>query len=298
MPSTPLSSAPGRCVYLRLVMLPLASIIAACGGSSTGPSDVAAPGATAAINYSAIGASDANGVGGSVPCIPFTVCDEGTGYVPVLVRQLRASREVTVLNLGMPAAVLGPTVEAIARQLGREVSGNFLDRQMPFVARESTLVTVFAGVNDANIIGEAIEHGAGGSDIPAYIATQARAFGTEYDALIAGIRGRAPHSFIIVMNVPNVAAMPFAQKYPVEHRRVLQSIAGALSRESNRQAGNGIAVLDMMCDPGTYSPSHFSGDGFHPNDAGYANIARRLEAVVNSGSASAASSCGMMTAVS
>jgi lysophospholipase L1-like esterase len=286
-------------VYAQLVLLGLASIVAACaGGSPTGPSGVIAPGSTAAINYSALGASDANGVGGSVPCVPFTACDDGTGYVPVLVRQLRTTREVNVLNLGMPAAVLGPTVEAIARQLGREVSGNLLDRQMPFVARESTLVTVFAGVNDANIIGEAIENGAAGNDVPAYIAQQARTFGTEYDALIAGIRGRAPNSFVIVLNVPNVAAMPFAQKYPVAHRRVLQSIAVALSRESNRQAANGIVVLDMMCDPATYSPSHFSGDGFHPNDAGYADIARRLAAVVNSGSSSAAPSCAMMSAVS
>jgi hypothetical protein len=65
--------------------------------SPTSPSAVtttpSAPAAAAPIRYTAIGASDANGVGSTVPCIPFTACDDGTGYVPVLTRQLRASRE-------------------------------------------------------------------------------------------------------------------------------------------------------------------------------------------------------------
>ena len=78
-----------------------------------------------------------------VPCVPFTACENGTGYVPVTARQLRASHEVTVMNLGIPASVLSPSVEAIARQIGREVTGNFVDRQMPFVPTNSTVVTHF-----------------------------------------------------------------------------------------------------------------------------------------------------------
>ena len=286
-------------VYSRVLSVALLAVAtAACsGGNMAGPSPVGPPAGTAPIYYSAVGASDANGAGSSVPCFPFTVCDDGMGYVPVLVRQLRATRQVTLMNLGIPASVLGPATEAIARRIGREVSGNFVDGMMPFVPPESTLVTVFGGVNDANIIGDAIELGLAGTDIPGYIDTQARAFGSDYARLIAGIRGRAPSSFIIVVNVPNSAAMPFAAKYPVQHRRVLQTIAVALSRESNRQAGPGVVVMDLMCNPIIYAASHFASDGFHPNDAGHAEIARQLAAIVAGGSSSPASSCGMMTAI-
>src|SRR5687767_8190161 len=95
--------------------------------SPTSPSAVATPAApapAAPIRYAAIGASDANGVGSTVPCIPFTSCENGTGYVPVLARQLRATRDVTLMNLGLPASVLSPAIETIARQNNREVTGN------------------------------------------------------------------------------------------------------------------------------------------------------------------------------
>ena len=288
-----------RNIYAHVLGVVLLGLgISSCSsGDLTSPSPIGPPAAAAAIYYSAIGASDANGAGSSVPCFPFTACDDGMGYVPVLVRQLRATRQVTLMNLGIPASVLGPATEAIARRLGREVSGNFVDGTMPFVPQESTLVTVFGGVNDANIIGDAIEAGLAGNDIPGYIDAQARAFGSDYSRLIAGIRGRAPNSFIIVVNVPNAAAMPFAAKYPIGHRRVLQTIAVALSRESNRQLGPGVVVLDVMCNPITYAASHFASDGFHPNDAGHAEIARQLAAVVAGASPAPASSCSMMTAI-
>jgi lysophospholipase L1-like esterase len=249
------------------------------------------------VYYTAIGASDANGVGSSVPCPPFTACETGTGYVPVLARQLRASRTVTLMNLGIPASVLSPAIEAVGRQYGRDIQGNFVDRQMPFVPRESTLVTVFGGGNDANVVGDALEQGAAGSDVAGYIDRQARAFGADFDRLIAGIRGRAPDAFIIVINVPNLGALPYAARYPVEHRRVLQSLSVAFSREANRQASAGVAILDAMCDAALYASSNFSSDGFHPNDAGYAHLASRLAAIVNGSVSAPASSCAPMQAV-
>jgi lysophospholipase L1-like esterase len=287
----------------RLVIA-LAGIVAGCdvvksgGGSSpTGPSPIGPPQPGAAVNYSAIGASDANGVGSSVPCLPFSPCDDGKGYVPVLAGQLRASRQVTVLNLGIPASVLSPAIEAIARQYGREVTGNFVDRQMPFVPREATLVTIFGGPNDANAIGDAIAAGAAGASIPGYIAAQASSFGADYDRLVRGVRSRAPNAFIIVVNVPNLAALPYAGRYPLDHRRVLQAVSNAFSREANRQAGSGVVVMDVMCDADMYNAGRFSSDGFHPNDAGYAHIAARLAAIVNGGAAGAAASCAQMTVV-
>jgi lysophospholipase L1-like esterase len=271
-----------------------------CGGSEspTSPSPAGPPAPAAAIHFTAVGASDANGVGSSVPCLPFTACENGTSYVAVAARQLRASREVTLMNLAIPASVLSPAIEAVARQAGRDVTGNFVDRQMPFVPTNSTLVTISGGANDANAIGEAIERGAAGSAIDAYIATQARAFGADYDRLIQGVRNRARDSFIVVLNVPNLAAIPYAARYTRAQRLVLQTISVALSREANRQAGTGTVVMDIMCDPALYQPSNFSADGFHPNDAGYAHIAGRLIAIINGAPSVPAGSCAAMSAVS
>jgi len=261
------------------------------------PTTPTAPAPDAPIQYAALGASDANGVGASVTCPPLVACDNGTGYVPTLARQLRGSRAVTVTNLGIPAAVLSPAIETIALQHGRDVTGNFIEREMPFVPSNSTLVTISGGANDINAVGDAMLQGAAGADVAGYIEAQTRAFGADYDRLVRGVRSRAPGAFIIILNVPNLAAMPFATRYPLEHRRVLQSIAVAFSREANRQAAGGIVVLDLMCDPAMYSAANFASDGFHPNDAGYSHIATRLAAVVNGASSSAAASCGPMTAV-
>src|SRR5581483_12155397 len=91
----------------------LCALLVASGGcdlidkikSPSGPtpdsSSPAPPAASAPVRYTAIGASDATGVGASVLCIPLTPCENGTGYVPVLARRLRAaSHEVTLTNLG------------------------------------------------------------------------------------------------------------------------------------------------------------------------------------------------------
>jgi lysophospholipase L1-like esterase len=289
--------------FCYVLVLPLAAIvISGCelierAASQTAPSPVTAPAADGPIHYTAIGASDANGVGSSVPCVPFSACEDGTGYVPTLARQLRAAREVTVMNLGIPAAVLSPAIEAMARQQGREVTANFLDREMPFVPANSTLVTIFGGANDANAVGDAIGKGAAGADVRGYIDAQARVFGADFDRLVAGVRGRAPGAFVVILNLPNLAALPYAAGYPLEHRKVLQAIAVAFSREADRQGRDGVAVVDLMCDPAMYDPAHFSRDGFHPNDAGYAHMASRLAAVAQGAPSSAAVACSQMTAV-
>ncbi|OFW16089.1 MAG: hypothetical protein A3H29_16340 [Acidobacteria bacterium RIFCSPLOWO2_02_FULL_67_21] len=259
--------------------------------SPTSPSPAAPPAPNAPIRYAAIG------VGGSVPCVSFTPCENGTGYVPVLARQLRASREVTLTNLGIPASVLSPAIETLARQHGRDVTGNFVDRELPFVPRDSTLVTIFGWPGDVNAVGDAMKNGAAGSNITGYIEAQARTFGADYDRLVSGVRGRAPSAFIVILNVPNLAGLPYASQYPLEHRRVLQALSVAFSREANRQAASGAVVVDLMCDPAAYAVSQISSDGYHPNDAGYFHIASRLAAVVNGGPAPVQSTCGQATLV-
>ena len=266
--------------------------------SPTSPTPVGPPAAGAAISYTAMGASDALGVGSSAQCQPFAPCDTGKGYVQVTTRELRAaSHDVALINLGIPAAVLSPAIQEIARSKGRDVPANFIDQEMAFLAPATTLVTIFGGANDANALGYALQQGAGGADVNGYIDTQVRAFGADYDRLVQGIRSRAPSAFIVVLNVPNLAAMPYAAGYTQVERQTLQRIAVGFAREANRKAGRGVAVLDLMCDPGVYDGTRISSDGFHPNDAGYAYLAQRVLAVVNGASSTPAASCSQMQAV-
>ena len=58
------------------------------------------------------------------------------GYVPVTTRQLRAQGfTVTLLNLGIPTAVIGRDFQTLGQQYNRTIAGNFIDQEMPFVRR-------------------------------------------------------------------------------------------------------------------------------------------------------------------
>ncbi|MCR4376243.1 MAG: hypothetical protein NUW22_15490, partial [Acidobacteria bacterium] len=128
----------------------------------TGPTE---PGPVAgAASYTAVGASDAVGYGGSAPCVPFTQCPDGTGYVQIVARRLRAANaDLTFLNLGIPGAVLSREIMDIGNALGLKIAANFVDGELPFIDRQATLVTVFAGGNDANTIGAALRPLASGN---------------------------------------------------------------------------------------------------------------------------------------
>ena len=290
----------------RVVVYVVAAFVAVLAGgcglfgddeSPTGPSAPTPPAASAPVRYAAVGASDAVGVGATVVCVPFAACENGTGYVPLLARHLRASREVTLTNLGIPGAVLSPAIHQIAQAQGRDIPANFVDREMPFIPANTTLVTIFGGANDTNALGDAIERGAAGNDLRGYIAAQVRAFGADYDRLVRGVRSRAPEAFIVVVNVPNMAGLPYASGYSQQRRQVLQAIAVGFSQEANRQRGDGVAVLDTMCDPQVYDRGRFSSDGFHPNDAGYAALADRLLAIANGATPPVPAQCSQMTLV-
>jgi len=276
--------------------------LAGCGlfggddDSPTAPSP-APPAANAVVRYTAIGASDAVGVGASTVCVPFSPCENGTGYVPVLAQRLRTSREVTLSNLGIPGAVLSPAIHQIAQANGRDIPANFVDREMPFVPANSTLVTIFGGGNDTNALGEAIERGAAGNDVRGYIATQVRSFGADVDRLIGGVRARAPEAFIVILNVPNMAGLPYALGMTQARRQGLQAISVGFAQEINRRSASGVVVLDVLCDPQVYDRARYSSDGFHPNDPGYAYLAERLLAIVNGAAPPVASTCSQMSLV-
>jgi lysophospholipase L1-like esterase len=180
---------------------------------------------------------------------------------------------VTVSNLGLPGAVLSPALQELGNQYGRGIPGNFLEQEMPFVPRSSNVVTVFAGGNDANTIGTAVSRGAGGADPSAYIDQQVQRFASDYASLVRGIRDRASAARLIVLNLPNMAALPYNAGLSAVERRYMRQIALGLSRAANAQLPSNAVVVDLMCDARSYQPGNYSSDGFHPNDAGYAFIA-------------------------
>ncbi len=225
--------------------------------------------------YAAIGASDATGHGASIECAPFDLgCENGTGYAQRIIRRLRQERGNTEYrNTGVPGQVLNRALEDLARQLGRDTSGNFIDRQAPFVRPETTMVTIFAGGNDANVIGEAIRQGHGGTDPRAFIDARVQQWGSDFGAMINTIHGQAPSARIVVLNVPNLGLAPYVAGLPVLERSILQRITVGLADQANALTSRGVLIVDLMCEPRIYNAGNFSSDGFHPNDNGYALIA-------------------------
>src|SRR5262245_36860783 len=267
------------------------------GSNPTGPTPLM-PGVP--VVYTAIGASDAHRVGSSVVCVPFTECPNGMGYVQVAVRTLQSQGfTVALRNLGIPTAVIGRDFQTLGQQYGRTIEGNFIDQEMPFVRTDSTVVTVFAGGNDVNVITAALGGGAGASDPNGYIDAQVRAFGADYTTLIAGIRRLAPSARIVALNVPNMAGLPYLAGASINQRRAAQRAAvGMTTTVVNPLVSQGVVVVDVMCDGRSYQPSNYYSDGLHPNDAGYAFIASEVQrAMTSSAYPAPQGSCGGMTIV-
>jgi lysophospholipase L1-like esterase len=222
------------------------------------------------------------------------------GYVPVAMRQLRTQGfNVTLLNLGIPTSVIGRDFQTLGQQYNRFIAGNFIDQEMNFVLPNSTLVTIFAGINEVNVITAALGGGAGGSDPNGYMDVQVRAFGTDYATLLDGIRARSGSPRIVLLNVPNAAGLPYLAGTSLAQRQAAQRISAAMTKTvTNPLATGNLVVVDLMCDSRSYLPSNYFSDGLHPNDAGHAFIASEIVRAVTSASYPAPqASCAAMTLV-
>jgi lysophospholipase L1-like esterase len=204
---------------------------------------------------------------------------------------------VTVTNIGVPTAVISRRFQDLGRQYGKEIIGNFIDQEMPFVPSDSTLVTIFAGANDVNVITAALGAGAGGSDRTDYIDQQVRNFGDDYTTLLNGIRAQARSARIVVFNVPNIAGMPFRSSAPLAERQAAQRASVRMTTTVVNVLPD-VSVVDLMCDSRMYQASIYSSDGFHPDDSGYALIADEIvKAVTLSSYPAPRSTCAQMTLV-
>ena len=262
-------------------------------GSPTAPSGP--PPMGSALIYSAVGASDVLGYGSTTPCFLFEDCN-GTGYVWVAGRQLRSQGyTVTIGNLGIPAAVISRTFQDLGSQNGRIIGGNLIEQEMPFVSRNADLITVFTGANDVNAITAALGNGAGGSDPAAYIDQKVSTFASDFATLINGIRGRATQARIVVLNLPNLAALPFLATASLAQKQAAQR-ASVRMTTTGINTVQGVTVIDLLCDARLYQSSYYSSDGFHPNDAGYALIGGEVvKALTSSSYAAPRGSCPQMT---
>jgi lysophospholipase L1-like esterase len=267
--------------------------------SPTGPSPLPDPSPTSPLNYSAIGASDALGIGSTVECFPFVDCPNGKGYVPEAARLLRAKGySVTLNNFGIPTAVIGRDFQNLAAQYGRFVAGNFIELEGPFVPANSTLVTIFAGANDVNTVTSALGQGAGASDQIGFINNQIKAFGDDYAALLKIVRDRAPSARIVVLNLPNLAGLPYLVNAPLLQRQAAQRLSvGMTTTVINPLTSQGVVVIDVMCDSRAYQASTYSSDGFHPNDSGYAWMAGEVFSAATSNYKAPSNSCSSMMIV-
>jgi lysophospholipase L1-like esterase len=272
---------------------------AACDRSNdaTGPSPI--PPANSAITYTPIGASDAIGWGSSVPCFPFQDCPTGRGYVQVAERELRSRGfSVTVNPLGLPGAVLSRRIQNLAAQYGRDVVWNLTEQAVPFLQRNTTLVTIFTGGNDVNAITSALGGGAGGADRVGYIDNQIASFGQDFTAALQVIKEAVPSARVVVLNLPNMGAMPFLTNASRDQRLAAQMLSVGITRTVfNPLASSGVLVIDLMCDARAYQPSTYSSDGFHPGDAGYAWIATEIVAAATTPYRAPAGSCPQMSLV-
>ena len=263
----------------------------------TSPSGPPAAGST--IKYNAIGASDANGVGSSQLCL--APCSNGMGYVFVTERALRAQGfPVNVTLLAVPTSTIGADFQSLGNQFGHLVLANEIDETF-FVTTDATLVTIFAGGNDVEVVMAALGGGAGGSTQAgqsAYIDARIADFASDYNTLLANVRVRAPGARVIVMNLPNFAGIPLHSGDPLLNRQAVQRLSLGMTREINKLTAKNVTVIDLMCDPRFYVASNFSSDGFHPNDSGYQNMSSLIVQAVNASSFPApAASCSQMSIV-
>jgi lysophospholipase L1-like esterase len=285
-----------RPLAVFLCLAPLAACSKLSGGSGTttptAPSGLPASGSS--ITYVGVGASDVLGIGSTSPCFIYEDCN-GTGYVWVAARQLRAQGyTVSVSNVGIPAGVISRTFQDLGTQYGRTIGGNFIEQEMPFVNRSAAVVTVFAGGNDVNTITAALGGGAGGSNQSAYIDKMVATFATDYQTLIAGIRARATTARIVVINLPNMASMPYLASTSLAQKQAAQRISVGMTTTAINTLKD-VTIIDLMCDPRFYQASIYSSDGFHPNDQGYQILgAEVVSAATNSSYPAPKASCSQM----
>lgn len=281
--------------------------MSAIGSACAGPHGPSFP---TVASYAAIGASDAVGIGASVPCGTTTptnpACPGGTGYVPKIATLLAGDGASVVLtDLGISSAVIGPDIKNLGNLYGTTfgdkcqartgadiIPADFLTNEIPNLPAGVSYVTIFAGSNDVIALTNALGCGAGGTTTAAqqaFITAQASAFANDYATLLSAVKRASPHARIVVANLPNLAGVPVGLLEPTATERALQALSVSFDAIIDGFTARKIPVVDLLCTTQAYAPANFSTDGLHPNDAGYAELAALMEPLLLSGAAASLS---------
>ncbi|MBV8223384.1 MAG: hypothetical protein JO293_08490, partial [Candidatus Eremiobacteraeota bacterium] len=170
------------------------SLVVATLFGCTSPSGNSVLPVPAVRTYTAVGASDAVGVGAvqcptaGVPPMPSPPsCPGGNGYVPMLAGMLTGPRaQVNLFDLGISGAVIGPDIQADTA-LCFGAPGNFITNELPVVNAQSNVVTIFAGGNDTNAIFSHVAIACGSctpQQVATMITTDVTNFGHDYATLL------------------------------------------------------------------------------------------------------------------
>ncbi|GMV23803.1 MAG: hypothetical protein AMXMBFR57_37520 [Acidimicrobiia bacterium] len=247
------------------------------------------------VHYTALGASDTSGYGGTVACPPFTACPNGSGYVQIVGRRLQAAQPETKLsNLGVPGAVISRRLQNLGNEVGLGIVNNFTDGQAPFVPRDTTLVTMFAGGNDANAVAAYLRAGHVSGSVDAYIEAQISAFASDLRTLLDSVRARATGATFILLNLPNMARLPYTDSATPTEREWFRRLTVGFSSAINAVRAPDVQVIDLMCHAPVYNRGIYSADGFHPNDQGYLLLADLVSAALATAPSAPQTSCGFM----
>ena len=191
------------------------------------------------FNYTAIGASDAVGVGASSPCTTAAVvigpdteqmpsppsCPGGTGYVPVIARVLTSqTNTVNLTDLGISGAVIGPTERTLGNMwepfldptCGHPaqpacIPGAFIADELPLIPSQQNTVTIFAGGNDTIAIFAHVAVACSActpQQIVAMVTNDIVNFGADYSTLLTAVHSAFPFARIYVANLPNLGLIP------------------------------------------------------------------------------------------
>ena len=196
-------------------------------------------------------------------------------------------RTVSYLNLSGPRSRALACDRRSRRSIGARTRATFVERYPPFVPPGTTHVTIFAGGNDANIIGSAVSGGPGRARHPRLRRWTGSSVGQR--------SGRVRQS-----RAQPVVHRADRRLQPAEPgRRTVHGGThrpGAQHHAAHRHRPHGPdqqpheprrLVVDLMCDPRLPQPASYSSDGFHPSDAGYAIMAELGYAALTSGAAPA-----------
>jgi lysophospholipase L1-like esterase len=172
----------------------------------------------------------------------------GKGYVPQLFHRLAATGGSWELyNVGCSGVLID----------------HLIKYQLPAAVSVSPdVITLWTGGNDA-VKGDLAE-----------------SFAVKLDYLLTELRTRTT-AVIVVGNLPEMHRQPFALKKSARKQRRLRDRSAAFNAALEEAAArHGAAVADLWSGDLMYDAKNFSGDGLHPNDAGYAGIAERFWAAL------------------